>query len=276
MMALNLLQQLSSIAHLATASYDTPSSAADVSGMRQLWGIALRALNTDVSMAAIQYLNNYYINVHHGTLEKEEEFIEQCMESLMNASEKSEESEDHNLMIIQRALLLLKTHIEAFRRRYAYHLRRWQLNGHGVNSHRSNIGEKQVSALRIICQPAGLSEKTTIELQNCDTVADLRAEVTQWWEQLQAKHRRESDQKDGSSSSKVNGTSGGNICPILGNMLSDGPIRMISQGQELTCDLDEKTLSELGIKDHQVCSSIRIIHLYMYCYFTLSYFLTVI
>lgn len=30
--------------------------------MRQLWGIALRALNTDVSMAAIQYLNNYYIN----------------------------------------------------------------------------------------------------------------------------------------------------------------------------------------------------------------------
>lgn len=48
----------------------------------------------------------------------------------------------------------------------------------------------------------------------------------------------------------------GNICPILGTMLSDGPIRMISQGQELICDLDEKTLSELGIKDHQVCFDI--------------------
>ena len=30
--------------------------------MDQLWGIALRANNTDVSLNAIQYLNNYYIN----------------------------------------------------------------------------------------------------------------------------------------------------------------------------------------------------------------------
>lgn len=29
--------------------------------------------------------------VHHGTLEKEEEFIEQCMESLMTASAKTQE-----------------------------------------------------------------------------------------------------------------------------------------------------------------------------------------
>ncbi|KAG8184718.1 hypothetical protein JTE90_019322 [Oedothorax gibbosus] len=250
MMALNLLQQLSSIAHLATASYDTPSSAADVTGMRQLWGIALRALNTDVSMAAIQYLNNYYINVHHGTLEKEEEFIEQCMESLMKASDKSQETEENNLMIIQRALLLLKTHIEAFRRRYAYHLRRWQLNGHGVNSHRSSTAENQATPLKIICQPAGLSEKTTIELQNCDTVADLRAEVTQWWEKLQAKHRKDttSEVKENPSAS-MNGPSNSSM---MAAMLSDGPIRMISQGQELICDLDEKNLSELGIKDHQL------------------------
>ena len=33
-----------------------------VNGMNQLWGIALRAQNTDVSLTAIQYLNNYYIN----------------------------------------------------------------------------------------------------------------------------------------------------------------------------------------------------------------------
>ena len=30
--------------------------------MDQLWGIALRARDTDVSLSAIQYLNNYYIN----------------------------------------------------------------------------------------------------------------------------------------------------------------------------------------------------------------------
>ena len=33
-----------------------------ISGMDQLWGIALRAQNTDVSLNAIQYLNNHYIN----------------------------------------------------------------------------------------------------------------------------------------------------------------------------------------------------------------------
>ena len=33
-----------------------------MSGMSQVWGIALRAQNTDVSLTAIQYLNNYYIN----------------------------------------------------------------------------------------------------------------------------------------------------------------------------------------------------------------------
>nr|XP_042908715.1 ubiquitin carboxyl-terminal hydrolase 34 [Parasteatoda tepidariorum] len=250
MMALNLLQQLSSLAHLATASYDTPSSAADVNGMQQLWGIALRALNTDVSMAAIQYLNNYYINVHHGTLEREEEFIQHCMDNLMKASEQTKEAEDSNLMIIQRALLLLKTHIEAFRRRYAYHLRKWQLNGRGMNSHRSSILEKQASVLRIICQPAGLSEKTTIEVQSCDTVADLRAEVTQWWEHLQAKIKKQSVSETKDSASRMN--TGGNICHAFGTMLSDGPIRMISQGQELTSDLDEKTLAELGMKDHQL------------------------
>lgn len=251
MTALSLLQQLSSLAHLATASYDTPTSEADVSGMQQLWAIALRALNTDVSMAAIQYLNNYYINVHHGTLEKEEEFIERCMGSLISASQDIKESEENNLMVIQRALLLLKTHIEAFRRRYAYHLRRWQLADQSVSSHRSCVGERQSPLLRIVCQPAGLSEKTTVEMQSTDYVADLRAEVSQWWEQLQKKSRREQQDVEGSCGSSSSGSNSA-LSPILGTMLSEGPIRMISQGQELTCDLDEKTLSEMGFKDLQL------------------------
>jgi len=33
-----------------------------VCGIDQLWGIALRAQNTDVSLNAIQCLNNHYIN----------------------------------------------------------------------------------------------------------------------------------------------------------------------------------------------------------------------
>jgi len=54
-----------------------------ISGMAQLWEIALRALNSDVSVAAIQYVNSYYIGFGSGLLEKEEEFVQRCMGSLV-------------------------------------------------------------------------------------------------------------------------------------------------------------------------------------------------
>lgn len=42
------------------------------------------------------------------------------------------------------------------------------------------------------------------------------------------------------------------LTPILGAMLAEGPVRMITQGQELTSDLDEKSLAEMQFKDNQV------------------------
>ena len=42
------------------------------------------------------------------------------------------------------------------------------------------------------------------------------------------------------------------LTPILGAMLGDGPIRMITLGQELTVDVDEKTLAEMQFKELQV------------------------
>jgi len=55
--------------------------------MDQLWEIALRALNSDVSVMAIQYVNSYYIGFGNGMLEKEEEFVQRCMDSLVRATE---------------------------------------------------------------------------------------------------------------------------------------------------------------------------------------------
>lgn len=117
--------------------------------MDQLWGIALRAQSADISRAAIQYINSYYINgqssaalaqrsafVHsssncskrskHGVilsagktgLEKEQEFITKCMESLLLASANLDKDAHTSLTSIERGLLMLKTHLEAFRRRY--------------------------------------------------------------------------------------------------------------------------------------------------------------
>ncbi|XP_017732554.1 PREDICTED: ubiquitin carboxyl-terminal hydrolase 34-like [Rhinopithecus bieti] len=87
--------------------------------MDQFWGIALRAQSGDVSRAAIQYINSYYINGKTG-LEKEQEFISKCMESLMIASSSLEQESHSSLMVIERGLLMLKTHLEAFRRRRQY------------------------------------------------------------------------------------------------------------------------------------------------------------
>lgn len=143
------------------------------------------------------------------------------------------------LLRIQRALLLLKSHLEMFRRRYAYHLRRWEISGVGVGSHAQLVGDKPGTApLRVQIQPPGASfqDKVTLTLSSGDYVADLRAEVGDWWE-------REVEKKEK------------NATPVLGSLLSDGAggvIRMITNGIELAAELDEKFLAEVPIKDLQV------------------------
>lgn len=104
-------------------------------------------------------------------------------------------------------------------------------------------GERGCVPLRVVIQPAGMAEKGTLELLSSDYVADLRAEVSKWWELLQAK-----------CSSEKNSSAPTGSTPVLGSLLTEGPIRMITQGQELTTEFDEKTLQEMGFKDLQVCS----------------------
>lgn len=90
--------------------------------------------------------------------------------------------------------------------------------------------------LRVFIQPANNIEKGVLDLLSTDYVADLRAEVAKWWESLQLRKNREGNQET----------------PVLGALLTDGPIRMITTGQELTTEYDEKTLHEMMFKDQQV------------------------
>lgn len=100
---------------------------------------------TDVSMGAIQYLNSYYMGQQ---LQQEDDFVSKCMFHLSSAAERliskeqdaessikknvpEEEkekvvdklniyehmTEEAALQCIQRALLLLKTHLDTFKRR---------------------------------------------------------------------------------------------------------------------------------------------------------------
>ncbi|XP_070409718.1 ubiquitin carboxyl-terminal hydrolase 34 isoform X3 [Nothobranchius furzeri] len=243
MTGLNLFQHLCNLARLATSTLDTTSSC-ELCGMDQLWGIALRAQSADISRAAIQYINSYYINAGKTGLEKEQEFIRKCIESLLMASANLEKDSHSSLTSIERGLLMLKTHLEAFRRRFAYHLRQWQIEGTGISSHLKALSDKQSLPLRIVCQPAGLPDKMTIEMYPSDQVADLRAEVTHWYENLQKDqvNQQAQLQEFGQSSQQPGDFPGGLM----------GPVRMISSGHELTTDYDEKTLHELGFKDMQM------------------------
>lgn len=70
-------------------------------------------------MAAIQYLNSYYMGQN---LQHERQFVWQCMTHLAAATEdltraSTPGGEEGPLLCIQRALLLLKSHMETFRRR---------------------------------------------------------------------------------------------------------------------------------------------------------------
>ncbi|XP_053405325.1 ubiquitin carboxyl-terminal hydrolase 34-like isoform X2 [Mercenaria mercenaria] len=246
MIGLNLFQQLSHLSRIANASSDCSLPEDKISGMDQLWEIALQALNADVSITAIQYVNGYYIGFGNGLLEKEEEFVQRCMDSLVRATNNVQEDPDTSLMVIQRGLVLMKNHLELFRKRYAFHLRNWQITGNGIISHQRSLVDKQSAQIRILLQPAGLGEKTQVEMSSTDLVAELRAEVTNWWEQLQKQQIQAGQQREAS------GLGSSLLTPILGAMLGDGPIRMITQGQELTCEIDEKTLSEMSFKDGQI------------------------
>lgn len=224
MICLGLLQQLCSLDHLLGGGSDDEGSG-NV-GMDHMWKIALKADNTDVSMAAIQYITSSYMGRN---LRNERRFVAQCMTNLRAAAADlhSSTSQDASLLCIQRALLLMKTHIETFFKRYAYHLRKWALEGRGIISHAPITDRQTVPPIRLIVQSGSSSEKCVFEMQTGDLVAELRAEVVKWCV-------------------KGDGSAGG------GEEKADPWIRIITQGQELPGDCDEKTLGEMGFKDNQV------------------------
>lgn len=108
-----------------------------------------------------------------------------------------------------------------------------------------------------VCVMYELSSQTQLEMVSTDLVAELRAEVARWWDglhkQQMARHQAESG-----------GHGNAMLSPILGAMLGDGPIRMITLGQELTVDMDEKSLGELQFKDNQVKLHSYLSLFYMY------------
>ncbi len=246
MLGLNLFSQLCQLTRVTrssiiagTSNQETAAATVENSAkMEQLWKIALCAQNTDVSMKAIQILNSVYFG-------QGEEFLTTCLKSLRSAWQDlmASSARDETLIRIQRALLLLKTYLETFRRKYAYHFRRMSIDGHGVSTHAELADLRSSGPIRVLVQAAGFQDKVTLEMQAMDLVADLRAEVSAWWEGKLAHQRQQQQQRDGSGKAKS---------PLLGSMLNEGPLRLITQGQEVAAESDEKTMAEMGFKDLQL------------------------
>ena len=74
------------------------------------------------------------------------------------------QSPESNLKTLQRGLTLLTSHLESFRKRYAFHLRMWQLDGKGIFSHQKDVKEKQSSLIRLQLQPTGSTERVRVRL----------------------------------------------------------------------------------------------------------------
>ena len=226
MTGLNLLSQLTTLVQMADGYTDAESSSRSSGfNMTQMWSIALRAASTDVSMKAIHLLNSAYLG-------RGEEFLITCMEHLtrVTRAQAGSSSPDtcpaDNLVTCHRALLLLKSHLETFRKKYAFHFRRLALQGNPVSSHAELVEVRHTSLIRINVQPGGaMQEKVTIDMHTSDLLADLRAEICVWWEG-----------KMGGAGLEPGGAT--MLGSLLGNSVM-GPhtahtqLRLISQGQEI-------------------------------------------
>ena len=90
----------------------------------------------------------------------------------------------------------------------------------------------------------------TFDMHSTDLVAELRAEVTCWCKKLQEKRDQSRQHEETKMSTPSLSSPFSSFSPFSQSLTP--PFRLISQGHELTPDLDEKSLGEVGFKDLQV------------------------
>ena len=89
-----------------------------------------------------------------------------------------------------------------------------------------------------------LFKQGTFKMYSTDLVAELRAEVTFWCKKLHEQTKQDQE------TAKIGFSSPGSSFSPFSSLTP--PFRLISQGHELTPELDEKSLGEVGFKDLQV------------------------
>lgn len=190
---------------------------------RLLWEIALKAVDDEVSMAAIRILNHFYIYTNHQKstkCDKGVNFMNHCMSqlqsSLIDLTNATELSDLNQLLdVMQKVILLIRTHLEVFKAHWSYYLRILQLNNEAdLISHRfsayENFTVKLTMTVRLVCQAASSIDKITIEVQAGDFIGELRAEIVKWWySQVDRSYFEQASLISPTSSSSSSSTSAG-------------------------------------------------------------------
>lgn len=261
---------------------------------RLLWDIGLKALDDEVSMAAIRILNHFYIYTNHQKstkCDKGTNFMNYCMDQLysslisLNSSEHNSKDVSHHLDVMQKVILLIRTHLEVFKAHWSFYLRILQLNNEAdLISHRLNAYEiKLTLTIRLVCQAASNNEKTTIEVQAGDFVGELRAEIVKWWysqverdfleatpcspffsptspyitstHNPQDENSKDLERQNITGQSHTSQLSGeySSLSSFTEFLLSNHrSLRLLSHNQEIPYEWDERQINELDFKDMQV------------------------
>ena len=125
--ALLLFQELFKIYKYSSEGSEATATSGAI---EYVWKLAFRSANREVGISAIQFLNNHYIHSPDAgaSVENETRFVELCMGYLDEALGALGERREMSLATIERGLLLLRNHLDAFQRRNSYQLRLLQLN----------------------------------------------------------------------------------------------------------------------------------------------------
>jgi len=139
--ALHLYQELFKIykySYQQAQSSITPAESChyrqiELAAIEYIWKLAFKSSQKDVSLAAVQFLNSHYVQADTiASTDSEAQFIDSCMDYLNEACQKLQTSAavdgaEAAFSVIERGLLLLKSHLDAFQARHSFQLRQWQL-----------------------------------------------------------------------------------------------------------------------------------------------------
>ena len=86
---------------------------------------------------------------------------------------------EEQLVCIHRALLLLESHLETFRKKYAFHFRgELAIKGRAVSLHAELVEVQSSAPLHIVVQPGRVvTEKASLDMHAVNLVGNLRAEI---------------------------------------------------------------------------------------------------